>query len=209
MNWKLIDRNKRVQNKGVYSEWKQQISDDCYNQCVYCSIHEMPWGGIDHYHIDHFRPQSEFRDLVNTISNLYHACPICNKFKSNDWKNEPDDLNRICYPDPSDHNYSDLFEINTSNYTLEGKYTASNYLINRLYLNRPQLVYERREYFLNLRYKSLIQETEKLILECGDNELKNETLKTIIRISQFMLTRSNVPAYKLVEIKKPKKRNRD
>lgn len=206
MNWKQIDREKRIQNEGVYSEWKQQISNDCYNQCVYCSIHEMPWGGIDHYHIDHFRPQSKFEDLVNKITNLYHCCPICNKFKSNDWKNEPNDLNTICYPDPSDYNYTELFNLDTNNFTLEGKYLASSYLINRLYLNRPQLVYERREIFLNLRYKLLIKETENLILECVDNELKNETIKTIIRISQFMLTRTNVPPYKLEEIKKPKKK---
>ena len=114
MNWKQIDRESRIQNEGVYSEWKQQISNDCYNQCVYCSIHEMPWGGIDHYHIDHFRPQSKFEDLVNIITNLYHCCPICNKFKSNDWKNEPNDLDRICYPDPSDYNYTDLFNLDTS-----------------------------------------------------------------------------------------------
>lgn len=205
MNWRKIDREKRIQNEGVYSEWKQQISNDCYNQCVYCSIHEMPWGGIDHYHIDHFRPQSEFEDLVNVITNLYHCCPICNKFKSNDWKNEPNDLNTICYPDPSDYNYTELFNLDTRNFTLEGKYLASSYLINRLYLNRPQLVYERREIFLNLRYKLLIKETENLILECEDNELKNETIKTIIRISQFMLSRTNVPPYKLEEIKKTKK----
>ncbi len=206
MYWKQIDRSKRVQNSGVYTDWKQQISDDCYNQCVYCSIHEMPWGGIDHYHIDHFRPKKRFVELVNTITNLYHACPICNKFKSNDWKNEPTDLNVICYPDPSDHNYSDLFTVNTTSYILEGKYIASKYLINRLYLNRPQLVYERREFFLNLKFKSVIAETEKIIIDCTNNELKNEAIKLIISLSQFILTRSNVPAYKLSEIRKPKKK---
>lgn len=205
MNWKQIDRDKRIQHEGIYSDWKQQISNDCYNQCVYCSIHEMPWGGIDHYHIDHFRPQSKFEGLVNIITNLYHCCPICNKFKSNDWKNEPNDLNTICYPDPSDYNYTELFNLDTSSFTLEGKYLASSYLINRLYLNRPQLVYERREHFLNLRYKLIIKETEKLILKCEDNDLKNETIKTLISISQFMLSRAKVPPYKLEEIKKPKK----
>ena len=78
MNWKQIDNSKRIQHKGLYSNWKQQISEECYNQCVYCSIHENPWGGIDHYHIDHFRPQSKFKALKNTITNLYYACPICN-----------------------------------------------------------------------------------------------------------------------------------
>jgi hypothetical protein len=173
--------------------------------CILFNTRNALGGGIDHYHIDHFRPQSKFEDLVNEITNLYHCCPICNKFKSNDWKNEPNDLNTICYPDPSDYNYTELFYLDTNKFTLEGKYLASSYLINRLYLNRPQLVYERREIFLNLRYKLLIKETEKLILECDDNELKNETIKIIIRITQFMLTRTNVPPYKIEEIKKIKK----
>lgn len=206
MNWKQIDKNKRVQNKGVYTEWKQQISNDCYNQCVYCSIHEMPWGGIDHYHIDHFRPQSKFEELVNTITNLYYACPVCNKFKSNDWKNEPEDLNIICYPDPSDYNYSDLFIVDTNTYKLEGKYTSSKYLINRLYLNRPQLVYERREYFLNLKYKCLIAESEALLLHCDDGELIKEFALKLLNLNKFKETRINIPPYKLEDIKKPKKK---
>jgi HNH endonuclease len=206
MNWKQIDKNKRIQNKGTYSAWKQQIANECYNQCVYCSIHENPWGGIDHYHIDHFRPQSKFKALKDIITNLYYACPICNKFKSDDWPNEPVDLSLICYPDPSDFNYTDLFTIDITNHTLEGKHVSANYLINRLYLNRPQLVYERRETLLNLKLKSLIAETTILIQKCNDNELKNKAFQLIGGLTQFLLTRSTIPPYKLVEIKKPKKK---
>lgn len=206
MNWKQIDRSKRVQNKGVYSEWKQQISNDCFNRCVYCSIHEMPWGGIDHYHIDHFRPQSKFLKLVNIITNLYHACPICNKFKSNDWQNEPSDLNVICYPDPSDHNYSDLFTLDATNYTLEGKYTASKYLINRLYLNRPQLVYERREYFLDLKANTVINESKRLIQLCDNNDLIKQASSLKDDLLQHIINRKNIIPYKLSEIKKTKKK---
>lgn len=206
MNWKQIEKSKRVQNKGVYTAWKQQISDECYKQCVYCSIHESPWGGIDHYHIDHFRPQSKFKELSNIITNLYYACPICNKFKSNDWQNEPDNLDVICYPDPSDYNYSDLFNIDTSNYTLEGKYTSSRYVVNRLYLNRPQLVYERREFFLNLKANAIINESQELIDKTDDINLVKEASKIKDSLMQLLISRGKISPYKLVDIKKVKKK---
>jgi hypothetical protein len=205
MNWKQIDKSKRVQNKGIYSEWKQQISEDCYKQCVYCSIHEAPWGGIDHYHIDHFRPQSKFKELKNVITNLYYACPICNKFKSGDWKNEPNDLEIICYPDPSDHNYSDLFELDTNNYTLIGRYVSARYLVNRLYLNRPQLVYQRREYFLTVKAMALIKDATNLMEVSGDINLIRQAGKIIASLTQHLLMRDKISPYKLTEIKKPKK----
>lgn len=202
MNWKLIDRTKRIQLDGVYTAWKQQIAEDCYNQCVYCSIHESPWGGIDHYQIDHFRPSSKFSNLQNTITNLYYSCPICNKFKSDDWQNEPDNLDVICYPDPSDHNYSDLFNLDLDNYNLQGKFVSSRYVINRLYLNRPQLVYERRESLLNLKFKSLLEETSALLSECEDHDLRNQYINLSLRLQKFMLSRANITPYKLSEIRK-------
>ena len=205
MNWKQIDKSKRIQNTGFYTNWKQQIADDCYNQCVYCSIHENPWGGIDHYHIDHFRPQSKFKKIENIITNLYYSCPVCNKFKSNDWKNEPNDLRLICYPDPSDHNYSDLFEIDITNYSLIGKHVSSFYIINRLYLNRPQLIYERREHFLKIKAESIINDAKKLIQLCEDVSLIKHSYLLIANLTMHLLTRSNISPYKLIEIKKPKK----
>ena len=208
MNWKQIDKNKRIQNKGVYTAWKQQIAEDCYKQCVYCSIHESPWGGIDHYHIDHFRPQSKFNALKNEITNLYYTCPICNKFKSNDWQNEPDDLETICYPDPSDHNYSDLFTIDIMNYTLDGKHVSSKYLINRMYLNRPQLVYERREYFLKIKAEALITDAKKLIELTDDIKLIKEAFRLITNITQHLHTRGNISPYKLIDITKTKSKKK-
>lgn len=204
MNWRLIERNRRIQEKGVYTEWKQQISDDCYNHCVYCSIHENPWGGIDHYHIEHFRPKSKFTHLEHIITNLYHACPICNKFKSDDWPNECDKLDKVCYPDPSDHNYTDLFQLDLSNYSIQGKFIASTYLINRLYLNRPQLVYERREHFLKLKAEALINDAKKLVDLSDDNLLIKKAFSLIANLTQHLHTRGNISPYKLVEIRRRK-----
>jgi len=201
MNWKKIDNSVRIQNKGVYNDWKQQIADDCYNQCVYCSIHEGPWGGIDHYHIDHFRPKSKFSELEHIISNLYYSCPVCNRFKSDSWENEPDDLNQICYPDPSEYDYSELFTMNNS-FILEGKYTSSKYVVNRLFLNRAQLIYERREHFLLLKGNILIEEIKKNIKKIKDQDLIIQALDRIASLTQFLMTKNKVVPYKLLEIKK-------
>ena len=101
MNWKLVNKDPTTQPKrGTYSDWKEQIAQECYNQCVYCSIHESQFGGINNFHIDHFRPKSIFKNLENDICNLFYSCPICNRFKSDDWPNEPN-LDTISYPDPS------------------------------------------------------------------------------------------------------------
>ena len=146
MNWKLVVKDTKNQPAtGSYSDWKEQIAEECFYQCVYCSIHESQFGGINNYHIDHFRPKSfpEFKSLENDICNLFYSCPICNRFKSDDWPAEPD-INIISYPDPSKINYSDLF-VMTDNYEIFGKYTSSKYLVIRLFLNRAQLIMERRE----------------------------------------------------------------
>lgn len=151
MIYQLIHKDSKNQPTGVYTDpgWKEQIAKECNYQCVYCSIHETHWGGIDHYHIDHFRPKSlgRFADLENDICNLFYSCPVCNRFKSDDWPSDPD-LNVPSYPDPSVTDYSTLFDSDTENYTLAGKCVSAIYIIHRLYLNRPQLVYERRESFL-------------------------------------------------------------
>lgn len=204
MNWRLINNPARIQQTGVYSDWKQQISDDCFNQCVYCSIHEAPWGGIDHYHIEHFRPKSIFQNLENTITNLYHACPVCNRFKSDDWPSDNvDDLDQICYPDPGTHDYTDLFDYDVNNHTISGRFNASRYLVLRLYLNRPQLIHERRERMLTLRWLALDREVQENILKIDDRDLLLEALQISSRITAHLQIRSNIVPYKLQEIRKP------
>ncbi len=208
MNWKKIIKDKsRQPSTGAYSDWKEQIAEECYFQCVYCSIHESQFGGIDHYHIEHYKPKSipEFKILENDILNLFYACPICNRFKSKDWPNNEDDLNIICYPDPSKHNYLDLFSIDLDTYKLIGRYISSCYLTERLFLNRPQLIYERREQILKDREKTAITEINKL----KQNEIiKNdiESINKLYDITSNLLNtirkRDKIRPYKLAEIRK-------
>jgi hypothetical protein len=202
MKWKQIDRSKRIQYDGIYNDWKQQISNDCHNQCVYCSIHENPWGGIDHYHIDHYRPKSKFEHLTNVITNLYYACPICNRFKSDDWPNEPDSLDNVCYPDPSDNDFTNLYTVDLNNFKLAGLYIASRYLINKLYLNRPQLIYERREDFLKLKAEALIEDLRNSLRILNEPSSYQAAFELIANITQHLHTRSNIKPYTLIEIRK-------
>lgn len=203
MYWEKIDNSIRIQpSSGEYSNWKQQISDDCFNKCVYCSIHEQPWGGINHYHIEHFRPKSKFKKLKNIIQNLYHSCPVCNRFKSDDWPNIPTSLNRYCYPNPSKIDYNDLFEPLAGDFLLRGKSIAANYLIHRLFLNRPQLIFERREFYLNNKYNQLYDEVKSLVELSKDFELSIEFINLFSEIKLHLQARKDVVPYKLADIRK-------
>ncbi|MBB1644948.1 HNH endonuclease [Sphingobacterium sp. UME9] len=204
MNWQKIDRNSRIQQQGKYNNWKEQIAKDCFHRCVYCSIHESPWGGIDNFHIDHFKPKSKFSELTNVIYNLYYSCPICNRFKSDDWQNDCiANLDVIGYPDPSEHDFQKLFEIDMTTFKLKGNFKSSRYVINRLYLNRPQLILERREFFLNKKAEILISEFRDLVTQ---KNLNRGFLKKYIELSMdlslLILKRNEISPYRLVDIRK-------
>lgn len=205
MKYRIIKKDPSKQPKvGVYGDWKVQISEECYKQCVYCTINEMSWGGIDHYHIDHYRPKSIFTHLENDICNLFYACPVCNRFKSDDWPNEPN-LELPSYPDPSITDYRLIFEYDITSYQLKGINASAKYLIIRLYLNRAQLVYERREEYLNEKEAALsnwlIEKIETV--EIGkDAELIKAVLNSVVTIKNHIIQRKAVRPYKLAEIRK-------
>src|SRR6266508_6339823 len=150
MIFRRIEKEKSKQpSRGTYKDddWKSQIAEECFHQCVYCSINEPRFGGIRNFHVEHYRPKSiaRFKHLENDIRNLFLACSICNCFKQADWPNDPNKrLNIPCYPDPSTVDYSTIISMNVNNYKLRGEKLASRYVIERLFLNRPQLLLERR-----------------------------------------------------------------
>ena len=205
MNYRLILKSSKTQpTSGSYSEWKEQIAEECFYQCVYCSIHENHWGGIDHFHIDHFRPKSfpEFKHLVNDICNLFYSCPICNRFKKDDFPANPD-LRVPSYPDPSVTDYSTIFNQNDSTFEIVGNNPAACYIIHRLYLNRPQLIYERRESILKEKETHLTQEIAHLASVTNDKVLMSKALNLVSRVRTHLAKRERIRPYKLVEIRRP------
>lgn len=204
MTYRLIHKNPSTQPKtGVYSDWKPQISDECYNQCVYCSIHENRWGGLDNFHVEHFRPKSiaAFKHLVNDICNLFLACPVCNRFKSDDWPSDPD-LDKPSYPDPSITDYSKIFRPGVSLYSISGTCVSATYVIERLYLNRPQLIYERRESELRNKELNLFKEVFELAGKINEKDLTIRTFTVIAAIKTHLSARENINPYKLAEIRR-------
>lgn len=161
MKWTLINKSETERPISVadYGDYKPYLRREAAEKCVYCAISENPIGGYDHFHVEHFRPKSlsQFNHLLKEYENLFYACAICNRFKSNDWPNDPViDHSIISYPDPKNVDYNTLFFCE-ENGILKGSYIASRYMVEKLNLNRPQLINERRE-------KLMLGKIEKLIL---------------------------------------------
>ncbi len=146
MKWPIFIGKSRVQPAtGRWHDWKQVIADDCEGRCIYCAIAEARFGGIRNFHIEHLRPKVRFPDLENDIRNLYLACAICNVLKCDDWPTDPAaDHSVPAYPDPSVVDYNSLFEVVSETHEIASPTVAGTYVIERMLLNRAQLILERR-----------------------------------------------------------------
>jgi hypothetical protein len=207
MIWKKIEKDPSKQpTKGMYSDWKQLLADEGHNQCVYCALHESIMGGIRNFHVEHYRPKSKWPEKLNTYTNLFYACPICNTYKSNDWPNEPNcDHSVASYPDPSVVDYNSLFDIDSRDGLINGKYIATKYIQEKLFLNRPQLVIARKINYLNSIGMSQLEEISKVLGELSDedyryyseifNKLSLDFIKLILQLRE-------IPNYRLDDTKR-------
>lgn len=189
MQWHLIGKDaKNFPDKGTYRDWKSQLSLEGNNQCVYCSIHEARFGGERNFHVEHFRPKSKFPDLEDDYTNLFFSCSICNIFKGSDWPSEPcDKYNLAAYIDPAKHNYNSIFNI--ENYKVISNYTSSKYMIERLYLNRPQLIIERRISCLSEKINMLNDEIPSVIdkyKNLKDDNLRKKIEPNVLELISFL-----------------------
>jgi hypothetical protein len=214
MLWRRVENEKRVQpNKGSWPSWKDAIAKDCCRQCVYCAIPDSRYGGLDNFHVDHFRPKAKFPALAKIITNLYLACAICNRFKSDDWPADPsDDHDSTAYPDPGVYDYGSLIELDNVCGTLTGKYVATAYMIERLFLNRPQLIRLRRAAALEDRIESLetflataIDKLRAYDEDRGTVGLLVEVGHALMGVSSAFRKREHATPYGLNEIRKPKR----
>lgn len=209
MNWKKIEKDPSKQPaNGIYSDWKPLLAAEGFNQCIYCAIHENSMGGIRNFHVEHYRPKSKFTDLENDYCNLFYSCPICNTFKSNDWPNEPVDDNSVAsYPNPSSIDYNTLFDVDIERGVIEGRNTAAKYIQEKIFLNRPQLITERRVYFLFRKGTDEINETKKLLKEITNNKDYRILSESFMDLSTGFIGLlekfREIPHYRLGDIKRP------
>lgn len=165
MNWQRIPKESTpLPTQGtIYSDWKTELSIEGFHQCVYCTISETSFGGIRNFHVEHYKPKGipKFASLKDVFSNLFYACAICNTFKSDDWPADPvDDCSIDCFPNPSVKSYGELFTVDRSAALINGRNVTGTYILHKLYLNRPQLIINRKENIAEEAYQSLISEVK-------------------------------------------------
>lgn len=188
MRWRRVAKEHCIQpSAGSYKDWKHLLAAEASNQCVYCAIHESCMGGVRVFHVEHYRPKSKFAELVNDFRNLFYCCPICNAFKGDDWPGEPaPDHSLVAYPDPSEVDYCDIISMDPAG-TVMGSNTAGRYLEERLYLNRGQLIIERRLAVIRFRIDELVALLQQDVLALqalGTNEANG----WLIRLSCVLLS---------------------
>jgi len=107
-------------------------------RCGYCGVSEEDSGA--ELEIDHHQPQS--RGGSNEPENLVYCCPKCNQYKGSYWHEI--DLPHI----PLLHPQRDDFHAHLreeDNGEIIGKTKEGSFLIQRLHLNRPELIVYRRK----------------------------------------------------------------
>ncbi|MCU0660387.1 MAG: HNH endonuclease [Candidatus Pacebacteria bacterium] len=214
MKWSLIQKtaNPTIESYGCRdSRVKEFLREEGGFRCVYCAVHENALGGIQAFHVEHYRPKSkpEFAHLENSLSNLFYACPICNRFKANDWPGEPKKKHSVSsYPDPSTVDYSTLFKVSESTGLVSGPYVASKYMIERLYFNRPQLILERKEYFLRQAFEKLNADHAVLIgeLVTKGGKTSGKLIKKLTdlntKVTKHLMDLKKIPAYELADVRR-------
>lgn len=148
MNWFQIPKGRVPVSakRGDYKSWKPELRLEARQQCVYCAIPDKEFGGIRHFHVEHFRPKSKFPDLTNRYHNLFYSCAVCNSFKGDDWPEESGESRDAAgYLDPAMVDYGTVFEVDPTSYEIGSVCAAGRYTAHRLHLNRPHLVLVRRE----------------------------------------------------------------
>lgn len=215
MKYTVFDKKDSILPKRVskYGDYKPYLRREAKERCVYCAIHENPIGGSDHFHVEHYRPKSldQFAALIKDYNNLFYACAICNRFKSNDWPNDPvSDHSVISYPDPNEIDYNTLFSYNEDG-TISGNFVASKYLVEKVFLNRPQLINERRENYIRENYihqANKLLALSELLLEKKEDPTAAELLyavnSKITKISFLLNKDKEIARYEPSEIKRNK-----
>ena len=127
------------------SKYRPFVREDFAECCAYCLLHELVAGGESNFQLDHFRPKSlaAFASLIDDFYNLYYACSICNRYKSNSWPSPMLEAQGYSFVDFCTEDFTTHFreELDGSwrPLTSQAEYTAA-----RIRLNRPHLLEIRR-----------------------------------------------------------------
>ncbi|NOQ22596.1 MAG: hypothetical protein GQ565_08110 [Candidatus Aegiribacteria sp.] len=149
-----------------YSDYRDEIQEDCGNRCVYCDIKHAEIG-YEGMHLDHFRPQKHFPGLTDNPTNLVLACPKCNSFKSYKWPafkriNACSHEGKTGFIDPFEESRKEYFAVSTDG-SLLPLMDPAEYLIILMKLNRTARIQVRRNRIIRHEMKKLSGKLENLI----------------------------------------------
>lgn len=137
-----------------YGDYKPHLQPLFRSRCAYCISHEEVMSGYDAMEVDHFRPRSrpEFEHLKKEWTNLYYACRLCNGNggKSNHWPTTEQNALGFRFIDPCEEDPDDHIRLTRHPKTDELSWLrpltpAGQYTIDKIRLNRKQLVDMRRK----------------------------------------------------------------
>jgi hypothetical protein len=140
----LITRRKPPRNYSRYQAYKRYLRLDFVYRCAYCTIHEYFCNGIYGFHVDHFRPKSQFPQLECVYENLYYACAECNVSKGQEWPSEVEAAQGLRYVDPcTEELYKVHLRVNDDG-SLVPLTRAGEYTLNMVRLDRERLAFQRK-----------------------------------------------------------------
>lgn len=166
LNFPILTRRSTYNGGTKYTDYREEIREDCQCRCAYCNTHEFGMGGPEAMQLDHFEPHSRFPLRKHDPLNLLWSCNRCNLLKRDDW--HPADATgqqKFGYIDPFTTDRNNYFRVEAN-----GELIAINdpaaYMIQRLRLNRDFLIYIRRS-------RHLIEEFQNKVTKYFDDECKD------------------------------------
>ena len=119
-----------------YRSFKPYIAEDFNRRCGYTDCSDFWFGGINNFHIDHFKPWKKNNQLKSSYSNLVYCCSYVNILKSDD---------EGTYLDPCEVDYNAHFERDSNGNILPRNTSVeANYMYSKLklYLKRYQIIWQ-------------------------------------------------------------------
>lgn len=132
----------------------EQVRERAERACEFCGVNEIDAAG--ELTVDHFRPKQ--REGSDDLSNLIYCCFRCNIYKAAYWQDDPG-LPQLWNPRQESR---DLHLVTLDDGSLYPASLAGRFTIERLRLNRPQLIDYRRRKLVAARVLSLLKTYEEL-----------------------------------------------
>lgn len=153
-----------------YRRYKKQLRKDFKARCGYTNCPDHWFGGIDTFHIDHFKPQSTHPQLKTKYTNLVYCCSYVNRAKNND---------EGPYLDPCDEDYNKHFYRNA-----EGKIIPFSSSDSAVYMSKKLKLYLKR-YSIIWKLEQLEKRMDKLkeLTEIPDDDDREQNIKLLLEVT--------------------------